>query len=973
MSARISLCLIARNEEAFLDACLRAAAPAADEIIVCDTGSTDRTVEIARAHGATVVHFPWVDDFAAARNAALAAATGDWVLALDADEVLTDDAPAALRAAVATDAFDCGMLPLHNADRLDAPLDDVRRGAARHDEPVLLPRLLRRTPDLAWNGAIHESLDRWFFGSAQQRRYAAVPADIIHFGNVTSLRLSLDKATRNRRLLDRYIARNPDDSFRHAYLVRELLRMGDVERSFDEGVCAWEREIHRPRTLSTDAGVTHVGTMVAWTNLLYGDSERVVEVAAGMKRWDPSHPNGPIIGALGLLGLPDPSPAALAAADGDLVRVLQAPARVFPVEVLPRAFDRAGPLALAGLRLRAGRPAEALALLEPIAAAEAPTEPVSLLRAECLLALGRTVPALRLVTPLLSGTTPDAWAVVALGAARLGRADDAQRAIDTALGRGRTPWVQRRRTALLDEAALHSEALLLAERVLPAPVRTPVLAAPLSPAAWAAALPAAAGAAEIDLLDSFLHRLAPHDVPLALARAALPGAAQRRAGAEAFAHTAFRERRRAAGLLGPPGPPGPRPVRVIVLPGADPVALLDALAAEVPNAEVLVADRTHLRERRFAGRAAPVSDARALLQRLAEPGGAQAVIAHPEVVPAPGVLAALCAAGARGLRAPPPPGALAPLGAPAHAAEAVAAAFLLAAPAEELAAALDAALPLERALAGAAAALGLHPRADGVQRLAPVPYARLVREATLAGQLLGQLEGAGPRIGVHDATRLRAVAETLLPGVRRAALSPAALAVAVQGRDAARALARQEAARPPLPRRPALAGPLTVIAVLEPGSDPSAAHRAWAADAPDALALVVAAPGAADADHAEYLVRGGATPAEALARAMAAASTELLLLAPGATALDEATLRTWRKRLTDWPDCGSVAAAGADGEAALDAVHAGPVLLRRDGAGHPCRLVAGGVPAAPLPPLPSGLPPAAPRATLRFVNRAVTA
>jgi glycosyltransferase involved in cell wall biosynthesis len=64
----VSLCLMVRNEEAKLAACLQSAADLVDEVIVVDTGSTDGTRELAAKHGARVFEFPWVDDFAAARN-----------------------------------------------------------------------------------------------------------------------------------------------------------------------------------------------------------------------------------------------------------------------------------------------------------------------------------------------------------------------------------------------------------------------------------------------------------------------------------------------------------------------------------------------------------------------------------------------------------------------------------------------------------------------------------------------------------------------------------------------------------------------------------------------------------------------------------------------------------------------------------------------------------------------------------------
>jgi hypothetical protein len=87
-NARTSLTMIVRNEENNISSCLSSVAGLFDEIVVIDTGSTDRTWEIAQEFGARVFDFVWVDDFAAARNAALARATGDYAFWLDADDFL---------------------------------------------------------------------------------------------------------------------------------------------------------------------------------------------------------------------------------------------------------------------------------------------------------------------------------------------------------------------------------------------------------------------------------------------------------------------------------------------------------------------------------------------------------------------------------------------------------------------------------------------------------------------------------------------------------------------------------------------------------------------------------------------------------------------------------------------------------------------------------------------------------------------
>ncbi len=78
MQNHVSLALMVRNEEAALPGCLQCIASIVNEIIVVDTGSTDRTKEVAASFGAKVFDFPWIDNFAAARNQCIKHATGEW-------------------------------------------------------------------------------------------------------------------------------------------------------------------------------------------------------------------------------------------------------------------------------------------------------------------------------------------------------------------------------------------------------------------------------------------------------------------------------------------------------------------------------------------------------------------------------------------------------------------------------------------------------------------------------------------------------------------------------------------------------------------------------------------------------------------------------------------------------------------------------------------------------------------------------
>lgn len=98
----VSVCIITLNEEANIVRTLESVRPFADEIIVVDSGSTDATVVLAREHGATVLTEPW-KGFAAQKNSALAKATSDWILSLDADEEVSPELAAGIKALLTSD------------------------------------------------------------------------------------------------------------------------------------------------------------------------------------------------------------------------------------------------------------------------------------------------------------------------------------------------------------------------------------------------------------------------------------------------------------------------------------------------------------------------------------------------------------------------------------------------------------------------------------------------------------------------------------------------------------------------------------------------------------------------------------------------------------------------------------------------------------------------------------------------------
>ncbi len=169
---RISLCMIVKNEEAVLARCLSSAAGIADEIIVVDTGSTDRTKEIAARFTDRIYEYPWHDDFAAARNFAFSKGTGDYLLWLDADDVIPEhQREKLLDLKRRLSADDIGEMVEDDgnasADRwktskkTDVVMMKYAIGFDEAGNPVFSfyrERLIRNCPQAVWKGRIHEAI-----------------------------------------------------------------------------------------------------------------------------------------------------------------------------------------------------------------------------------------------------------------------------------------------------------------------------------------------------------------------------------------------------------------------------------------------------------------------------------------------------------------------------------------------------------------------------------------------------------------------------------------------------------------------------------------------------------------------------------------------------------------------------------------------------------------------------------------------
>jgi GT2 family glycosyltransferase/glycosyltransferase involved in cell wall biosynthesis/Tfp pilus assembly protein PilF len=219
---RLSVCLITKNEENFLAQCLASVRTIASQIIVVDTGSTDRTVEIARNHGAEIQQFAWCDDFSAARNEALKHATGDWILVLDADEELSPEHRQTILDEMQSTAAMAYRLPIIDKGR-------EQEGCS------YVPRLFRNAPALFFVGRVHEQV----FSSLEVRcrewglenRFGK--AALLHHGYTAEVVASREKIARNLRLLELAIQELPGEPNLLMSLGLELVRSGQLEAGLE--------------------------------------------------------------------------------------------------------------------------------------------------------------------------------------------------------------------------------------------------------------------------------------------------------------------------------------------------------------------------------------------------------------------------------------------------------------------------------------------------------------------------------------------------------------------------------------------------------------------------------------------------------------------------------------------------------------------------------------------------------------------
>jgi len=260
---RITLVLIARNEAASIRRCLDSVRPWVNHLLVLDTGSSDDTVRLAQESGARVEHFPWVDDFAAARNHALHLAQSDWNLVLDADEWVTEGGSELATLRQLRPDF-VGSI------RIDSDFNTTSGSGACASSWIsrVLPRGVR------YAGHVHE----------QPVHDMGVRKLAVHIGHSGySPQAMVAKQGRNAALLERALLETPGDG----YLLYQLGKDHSVYERFEAAADCFGQAA---QALAPDHAVAH-DLLLRWLYALKkcGRHEQAMHLAESqMGRWEGS-------------------------------------------------------------------------------------------------------------------------------------------------------------------------------------------------------------------------------------------------------------------------------------------------------------------------------------------------------------------------------------------------------------------------------------------------------------------------------------------------------------------------------------------------------------------------------------------------------------------------------------------------------------------------------------------------------------
>ncbi|WP_322679890.1 MULTISPECIES: tetratricopeptide repeat protein [unclassified Nostoc] len=216
--------MIVKNEAATLPKCLNSVRNVVDEMVVLDTGSIDRTPNIAKQLGAKVHHFKWCNDFSAARNAALKYVTGDWILVLDADETLAPAIVPQLQEAIAREEY---LL-----------INLMRQEVGAEQSPYsLVSRLFRNHPDIRFDRPYHALVDDSVAAILTKEpdwQVGYLPGvALVHTGYQKSAIAQNNKYAKAATAMEGFLATHPDDPYVCSKLGALYVETGKITQGME--------------------------------------------------------------------------------------------------------------------------------------------------------------------------------------------------------------------------------------------------------------------------------------------------------------------------------------------------------------------------------------------------------------------------------------------------------------------------------------------------------------------------------------------------------------------------------------------------------------------------------------------------------------------------------------------------------------------------------------------------------------------
>ncbi|MCY6482742.1 glycosyltransferase [Clostridium aestuarii] len=230
MSNEISLCMIVKNEEKDLPRCLESVKDLVDEMIIVDTGSTDKTVEIAKEYGAKVYYFKWCDDFSVARNESLKYATKDWILIMDADDEFCSEDKDKFKTLINYNLKEDSIYFLETLNYCGSSINSANITIN------LNPRIFKNNYGYCYEGEVHNQLVNHkhdFSGKTYSIR-------IYHYGYLEQNLISKDKKKRNITLLEKQIKKQPEDKYAYFNLANEYVSLADNKKALKNYYKAYE-------------------------------------------------------------------------------------------------------------------------------------------------------------------------------------------------------------------------------------------------------------------------------------------------------------------------------------------------------------------------------------------------------------------------------------------------------------------------------------------------------------------------------------------------------------------------------------------------------------------------------------------------------------------------------------------------------------------------------------------------------------